>query len=124
MIASRRHVIPIPFRSNSESGPDSRFPRAVAGEEFDRYARVVWRQAQRWTHKHWHRVSGAEVTMHEARETLRAFAAIDLSRRLYPQEEQLLSEVLCDTWRERPRPDITPEIPAFLVTHSTPRPAA
>jgi hypothetical protein len=32
--------------------------------------------------------------------------------------------VLYETWRERPRPDITPEIPAFLVSPSTPRPAA
>jgi hypothetical protein len=124
MIATRRNISPLPFRSNFESGPDTRFPRAVAGEEFDRYARVVWRQAQRWTHKHWHRVTAPDLTMHDAREVLRSFAAIDLARRLYPQEEQLLSEVLYETWRERPRPDITPEIPAFLVSPSTPRPAA
>ncbi|MDB4875983.1 MAG: hypothetical protein JWM41_2429 [Gemmatimonadetes bacterium] len=128
MLTTRRHVQPIPFRSTNESGPDTRFPRAVAGEQFDRYARVVWSQGQRWVRKHWHRVSSADFTMHDARETLRSFAAIDLSRRLYPQEEQLLSEVLQEAWNDEMRqmPDIVPEIPSFLrsTPPRTPRPAA
>jgi hypothetical protein len=128
MLTTRRHVQPLPFRSSNESGNETRFPRAVAGEQFDRYARVVWSQGQRWVRKHWHRVSGSELTMHDARETLRAYAAIDLSRRMYPQEEQLLSEVLQEAWQAdaREMPDIVPEIPSFLrsTPPSTPRPAA
>ena len=27
---------------------DTRFPRAVAGEEYERYARAMWAHAQRW----------------------------------------------------------------------------
>jgi hypothetical protein len=66
--------------------------------------------------------------MHDARETLRAIAAIDVSRRLYPQEEQLLSEVLQEAWNDPERRvlDIVPEIPSFLrgPRPTTPRPAA
>jgi hypothetical protein len=106
----------MPFRPGTDSGPDLRFPRAVAGEEFDRYARVVYSQAQRWLHRNWHRVTGLDVTMHDARETLRSLAAHDVARRLYPQEEQLLSEVLQAAWNdpERRTLDIVPEIPSFL----------
>jgi len=128
MQTTRRRVIPLPFRPGNDSGPDLRFPRAVAGEEFDRYARVVWSQAQRWLRRNWHRVTGLDVTMHDARETLRAIAAIDVSRRLYPQEEQLLSEVLQEAWNDPERRvlDIVPEIPSFLrgPRPTTPRPAA
>ena len=129
MLTTRRQVRTLPFRSSTQGGPDTRFPRAVAGEEFDRYARVVWHQGQRWLRKHWHRVTGPDVlSMHDARETLRAAAAFDLSRRLYPQEEQLLSEVLHEAWNDASRtmPDIVPEVPSFLRTSGPrePRPAA
>lgn len=129
MLTTRRTIRPVPFRSSHETGPDTRFPRAVAGEEFDRYARVAWRQGQRWLQKHWHRVSGPDIlSMHDARETLRSAAAVDLSRRLYPQEEQLLSDVLHEAWNDasRIRPDIVPEVPSFLRSGPTngPRPAA
>lgn len=128
MLTTRRRVLPLPFRPSAESGPDSRFPRAVAGEEFDRYARVVWSQAQRFIRRNWYRVTGADVTMHDAREILRSVAAIDVSRRLYPQEEQLLSEVLQEAWNdpERRAMDIVPEIPSFLrsARPSSPLPAA
>ncbi|HEY4219610.1 MAG TPA: hypothetical protein VGM67_20900 [Gemmatimonadaceae bacterium] len=128
MLTARRRVIPLPFRPATDAGPDARFPRAVAGEEFDRYARVVWSQAQRWLRRNWHRVTGLDVTMHDARETLRAVAAIDVARRLYPQEEQLLSEILQEAWNdpERRMLDIVPEIPSFLrgPRSTTPQPAA
>ena len=128
MLTTRRRVLPLPFRPSTESGPDSRFPRAVAGEEFDRYARVVWSQAQRFLRRNWYRVTGLDVTMHDARDILRSVAAIDVSRRLYPQEEQLLGEVLHEAWNDPERRvlDIVPEIPSFLraARPTTPLPAA
>lgn len=129
MLMTRRHAQTFSFRSSHEGGPDTRFPRAVPGEAFDRYARVAWHQGQRWMRKHWHRVTGPDVSsMHDAREALRSVAAFDLSRRLYPQEEQLLSEVLHQAWNDAPReiPDIVPESAQFLQADvpAGPRPAA
>jgi hypothetical protein len=102
----------------SSSRPlDTRFPRAVAGEEYDRYARAMWPQAQRWIRKHWHRVSGGQLPIDEARDVLRCVAGIDLTRRLYAQEEQLLGELLQSAWYDLGgQRDVAPEIPSFLVS--------
>jgi hypothetical protein len=118
MSPSWRRPQPIAFKPlTSETPLDTRFPRAVAGEEYERYARAMWPQAQRWIRKHWRRVSGGEITMHDARDVLRAVAAIDVSRRLYAQEEQLLSELLQGAWHDLAgRRDVAPEIPSFLVS--------
>ena len=94
---------PINFRSTSLYGGDVQFPRAVAGEDFDRYARAVWHQGQRWIRRHWPRIYGPDVTMHDARASLCAVAAIDVVRRLYPQEQQLLSELVYRAWTEAER---------------------
>ncbi len=108
---------PIAFKPLSSPTPlDTRFPRAVAGEDYDRYARAMWPQAQRWIRKNWHRVSGGTLTMHDAREILRSVARIDVTRVLYAQEEQLLSEILQGAWYDLAgRRDVAPEIPSFLV---------
>jgi hypothetical protein len=101
---------------SSEAPLDTRFPRAVAGEEYDRYARAMWPQAQRWIRKHAHRVAGGDVPMEDARDILRSVAGIDLARRLYQQEERLLSEILLSAWRDLVgRRDVVPEIPSFLT---------
>lgn len=113
-----RRSQPISFRPMSSTAPlDTRFPRAVAGEEYERYARAMWPQAQRWIRKHWHRVSGGEMTMHDARELLRSVACIDVARRLYSQEERLLGELVQSAWFDlAAQRDVAPEIPSFLVT--------
>lgn len=107
---------PIAFRPHASDAPlDTRFPRAVAGEEFDRYARAMWPQAQRWIRKHWHRIT-ADLGVEEARERLRMLAMFDIGRRLYAQEEHLLGELLQTAWHDlRQRRDVAPEIPSFLV---------
>jgi hypothetical protein len=112
-----RRSHPIAFHAPSaDEALDSRFPRAVAGEEYHRYARVVWPQAQRWIRKHWPRAARADCTMDDARDVLHTLAGIDLARRLYPQEEQLLGELLQVAWTDwsRPRAGVVPEVPAFL----------
>jgi hypothetical protein len=112
-----RRKQPIAFKPLTSEPPlDSRFPRAVAGEDYDRYARAMWPQAQRWIRKHWHRVAGGSIAMHDARDILRSVAGIDLARRLYGQEEQLLSELLQGAWHDLAgKRDVAPEIPSFLV---------
>jgi len=112
------HPQPILFRPTLSDTPlETRFPRAVAGEEYERYARAMWPQAQRWIRKHWHRVAGGGLAMDEARDILRSVAGIDLARRLYAQEEQLLSELLQGAWHDLVgKRDVTPEIPSFLVS--------
>jgi hypothetical protein len=110
---------PIAYRPMSKEAPlDSRFPRAVAGEDYDRYSRAIWPQALRWVRRHWHRVMDDDVTMHDALDILRSAAMIDLSRRMYPQEEQLLGALMQEFWhasaRTTPVVPITPEIPTFL----------
>ena len=109
------HPQPILFRPTLSDTPlDTRFPRAVAGEEYERYARAMWAQAQRWIRKHWHRASG--LAMDDARDLLHAVAGIDLARRLYAQEERLLSEVFQGAWHDLSgQRDVAPEIPSFLV---------
>lgn len=113
-----RRSHPIAFRPTlSETPLDTRFPRAVAGEEYERYARAMWPQAQRWIRKHWHRVAGGGLAIDDARDILRSVAAIDLARRLYAQEEQLLGELLLGAWHDLVgKRDVSPEIPSFLVS--------
>lgn len=118
MTPTWRRKQPISFRPMASSAPlDTRFPRAVAGEEFERYARAMWPQAQRWIRKHWHRVVGGGLTIDDARDRLRTIATIDLARRLYPQEERLLGELLQGAWYDLAgRRDVAPEVPSFLVS--------
>lgn len=118
MRVSRRHELPITFRSIAATVlMESRFPRAVAGEDYDRYIRAVWRQGERWFSRSSYRIAQESIGPHEAREILWSIAARDLTRRLYPQEERLLSELLQQEWPalERFAGDVEPEIPAFLV---------
>lgn len=117
MSTTWRRNQPIVFRPMSSEAPlETRFPRAVAGEEYDRYARAMWPQAQRWIRKHWHRVAGGDLHIDDARDILRSVAAIDLTRRLYAQEERLLGEILLAAWRDlSDRRDVVPEIPSFLT---------
>jgi hypothetical protein len=108
---------PIAFQPMSGVAPlDTRFPRAVAGEEYDRYARAMWPQAQRWIRKHSHRIGGV-MTIQEAQDVLRCVAGIDLARRLYGQEERLITELLQGAWRDLGGKTTRPaaEIPSFLL---------
>jgi hypothetical protein len=109
---------PIIFRSTSSSTAlDTRFPRAVSGEAYDRFARAMWPQAQRWIRKHSYRFTGVDLTVDDAHDVLHSAASIDLARPLYAQEERLLSELLHTEWPHLTRPaDIVPEIPSFLLT--------
>jgi hypothetical protein len=100
---ARRPVQSLQFRSPSEQSLDMRFPRAVAGEEFDRYARAVWSQGQRWMELHWDRVTGAGLSMHDASEVLHGLAAAELGRPLHTQEVQLLGEMLHSAWLDAAR---------------------
>jgi hypothetical protein len=77
------------------------FPAAVAGEQYDRYAKSVWAQAQRWLGRHWLRATQAASTALDVRQKLRAVAAKDVNRHLHPQEEQLLSEIVHAAWDAR-----------------------
>src|ERR1051325_11421775 len=117
MSPSSRRSQPIAFGPMSRNTPlYTRLPGAFAGREFDRSARAMWPQAQRWIRKHWHRVSGGSLAMQDAHDLLRCVAGIDLSRRLYSQEERLLSELLQSAWHDLGgRRDVAPEIPSFLV---------
>jgi hypothetical protein len=112
-----RRKQPIAFKPLTSVAPlDTRFPRAIAGEDYERYARAMWPQAQRWIRKHWHRVAGGLISMDDARDVLRSVAGIDVTRRLYSQEERLLSELLQTAWFDLAgKRDVAPEIPSFLV---------
>jgi hypothetical protein len=78
--------------------PELLFPRAVAGEDYVRYAKSVWPQAQRWLEVHWAGATRDATTVLDARLKLRAIAATDIHRHLYAQEEQLLSEIVHAAW--------------------------
>jgi hypothetical protein len=78
--------------------PEIRFPAAVAGEQYERYAKSVWAQAHRWLALHWPQASERASTALDVRQRLRAVAATDINRHLYPQEEQLLSEIVHASW--------------------------
>jgi hypothetical protein len=118
MFAKRHTSRPRPFRAVApEPAHDESFPRAVAGEDYDRYARAMARRADEWLVAHLERLHGVAIDADELRSRLRAAATTELRRELYPQEERLLSEVL------QRRPDagsaserVQPEIPSFLLT--------
>lgn len=97
MLTTRRPTRPLAFRPSS-SDAEARFPRAVAGEDYDRYARAVWTHAQRWIDRHWDRVVSFDYSVDEVRDILHEIASIDLARRLYPQEERLLAEIVRHAW--------------------------
>jgi hypothetical protein len=85
-------------RSLTPSAAGPIFPRAVAGEQYSRYAKSVWTHAQRWLVSHWVHATKGAVTVMDARLKLRALAATDLNRHLNDQEEQLLSEIVQTAW--------------------------
>ena len=92
------------------------FPRAVAGEDYDRYSRAMAKRADVWLVAHLSRLSGTVIEAQELRDRLRSAAEAELRRALNAQEERLLSEVL------QRRPDagtasnqVEPEIPSFLL---------
>jgi hypothetical protein len=117
MLTTTRSNRRIAYRSTGpDIVPDSRFPRAVAGEEFERYARATWRQAERWFRRNKARVTDPTLTFEHARDILWSVASVDLGRRLYPQEERLLSEMLDFEWLDimRAAAAFDPEIPEFL----------
>ena len=110
MLTTRRPVRSLPFRSTPVTPLEPRFPRALAGEEFERYAKSKWAHARRWMDSHWVRAVRPEASMHGARESFRVLLAMELGRRPRPQEEQLLGAVLHDTWPAHggELPDILP----------------
>ncbi len=103
MLTTRRPAQSIPFRAATGTDIEARFPRAVAGEDYDRYARAVWVQAQRWVDRHWDRVVSFDYSIDEVRDILRQIATIDVARRLYPQEERLLAEIVRHAWLSKQR---------------------
>jgi hypothetical protein len=97
-----RHSQRIAYHSGPRDIPlETRFPRAVAGEEYDRYARAMWPQAQRWLRKHWYRLTPHDLSVQDAQDVMRCLAAFDVARRLYGQEERLITELLQHVWHER-----------------------
>lgn len=89
-LASNRSLTP------STAGPI--FPRAVAGEQYARYAKSVWTHAQRWLTSHWVEAARGAISEMDARLRLRALAATDLNRHLNEQEELLLGEIVRTAW--------------------------
>lgn len=117
MFAKRPTSRPRPFRAvPPEPAHDESFPRAVAGEDYDRYARVMAKRADEWLVAHADRLHGVAIDAEELRARLRAAAVTELRRELYPQEERLLSDVL----QRHPgagasHAHVEPEIPSFLL---------
>jgi hypothetical protein len=81
------------------------FPGAVSGEQYPRYAKSVWAQAQRWLAKHWSTASIGAGTALDVRLKLRAIAAREIRRHLCTEEEQLLSEIVHAAWTSGARDD-------------------
>ena len=79
------------------------FPGAVAGEQYPRYVKSVWAQAQRWLVKHWPTAIVGAATALDVRVKLRAIAAREIRRHLYAEEEQLLSEIVHGAWTSAAR---------------------
>jgi hypothetical protein len=117
MFAKRHTSRPRPFRAVApEPAHDESFPRAVAGEDYDRYARVMAKRAVEWLVAHVERLHGVAIDAEELRARLRGAAVTELRRELYPQEERLLSDLL----QRHPDPTasrehVQPEIPSFLL---------
>ena len=99
MARARPRRAPVPFHAVPPiAAAEARFPAAVAGEQYERYAKSVWTQANRWLSIHWARASEHATTALDVRQRLRAVAAVDINRHLNPQEEQLLSEIVHASW--------------------------
>jgi hypothetical protein len=117
MLTTRRSFrSPIVRPTVPETSHDESFPRAIAGEDYDRYARAMAKRADQWVLAHLSRLNGSAIEVQEFRDRLRQAAVVELHRDLYGQEERLLSEVL------QRHPDATapaervePEIPSFLL---------
>jgi hypothetical protein len=121
MRCKRSPSVPKSAGSEASNLADAAFPSALAGEDYDRYARSVWRQAERWLSRSAHRIARESIAMHEAREILSSIASQDLARPLHLQEERLLSELLQKEWTglTRQPDDLRPEIPSFLMASSS-----
>jgi hypothetical protein len=68
-------------------------------------------QAHQWLELHWARASDRAATALDVRQKLRAIAARDIKRHLYPQEEQLLSAIVHASWTVKAGPDASPHEP-------------
>src|SRR4051812_7047774 len=106
MARARPRRAPIGFRT----GPTALvavtlFPAAVAGEQYERYAKSVWAQAHQWVNARWQSAANTAATALDVRQKLRGAAATDVKRHLYPQEEQLLSEIVHEAWGRRESKD-------------------
>ena len=84
--------------TETPTAPRIAFPGAVAGEQYPRYAKSVWAQAQCWLAKHWSTAIVGASTALDVRLKLRAIAAREIRRHLYIEEEQLLSEIVHRAW--------------------------
>ena len=99
MARARPRRVAVKFQSGSvKAVPEVRFPAAVAGEQYERYAKSVWTQAHQWLNVHWSHAAQTAATALDVRQKLRAIAAANVNRHLYPQEEQLLSEIVHAAW--------------------------
>ena len=106
MARARPRRAPVAFHAAPPvAAAEARFPAAVAGEQYERYAKSVWAQANRWLTVHWARASEHATTALDVRQRLRAVAAVDINRHLNPQEEQLLSEIVHASWAASSRQD-------------------
>jgi hypothetical protein len=106
MARARPRTAPVPFHAGpTVAPPPVLFPAAVSGEQYERYAKAVWNQANRWLAVHWAHASERATTALDVRQILRSVAATDIHRHLYPQEEQLLSEIVHASWAAAKSPD-------------------
>jgi len=106
MAPARPRRAPVSFHADPPvAASEIHFPAAVAGEQYERYAKSVWAQANRWLSVHWTTASERATTALDVRQKLRAVAAVDINRHLYPQEEQLLSEIVHASWAASSSPD-------------------
>jgi hypothetical protein len=105
MARARPRGAPVKFHASPPVAPSvALFPAAVAGEQYERYAKSVWTQAHHWVALHWARAAERATTGLDVRQKLRAIAATDIKRHLYPQEEQLLSAIVA-SWTVEAGPD-------------------
>jgi hypothetical protein len=117
MFTKRRVSRPTPIRAPvPDAFEDESFPRAVSGEDYDRYARAMAKHADQWVVSHLSRLHGVAIEPHELRDRLRIAAGAELRRELNAQEERLLREVLQrHPEGANPTAHVAPEIPSFLL---------
>jgi hypothetical protein len=109
MARARPRGAPVKFHASPPvAPPETLFPAAVAGEQYERYAKSVWAQAHQWLSVHWSRASDQATTALDVRQKLRAIAATDIKRHLYAQEEQLLSAMVHASWTVKTGADESP----------------